>query len=243
MAYLQHEIGMLCKIVKLYICGVALARAGSAGYTDEVPATPPPDQPPSLRAEQVAQTRAALVAAGRRLFGRDGFADTSVEDLAREARVTIGALYHHFPTKTALFETVLETLHTELLAAAALAAEGADDEVEFLARGFEAFLDAVLEPEVQRIIIIDAPAVLGLARFTELDERYAYAVIVAALEAAAASGKLRVEDPATLTRLLLGALTRGAMLIANSPEPVETRNAVVNAMRALFGGLSTAAGD
>src|SRR3989442_11674276 len=105
----------------------------------------------TLRAEQVAQTRAALVAAGRCLFGRDGFAATSVEDLASEARVTTGALYHHFTTKTALFEVVFEAVHAELLQAAAAAASEAAAELESLARGFEAFLDAVLQPDVQRI--------------------------------------------------------------------------------------------
>jgi hypothetical protein len=71
---------------------------------------------------------------------------------------------------------------------------------------------------VQQIIITDAPAVLGLARFTKLDERYAFAAITAALRAASVAGQLRAEDPETLARLLLGALTRGGMLIANSPE-------------------------
>ncbi|MGP0029210.1 MAG: TetR/AcrR family transcriptional regulator [Acidimicrobiales bacterium] len=206
--------------------------------TAEVPEPPTVDQPTSLRAEQVAQTRAALVAAARHLFGRDGFASTSVEDVAREARVTIGALYHHFATKAALFETVFETVHLELLGASAVAAEGAADEVEFLNRGFEAFLDAVLEPDLQRIILVDAPAVLGLARFTELDERYAFVAIVEALRAAVQEGRLRVEDPETLARLLLGALTRGAMLIANSTDPAQTRDAVARTMRALFAGLS-----
>jgi AcrR family transcriptional regulator len=199
--------------------------------------TPSAGQPSSLRAEQVAQTRAALVAAGRRLFGQRGYAETSVEDLAREARVTIGALYHHFPTKTALFETVFEAVHMELLAASGRAADGAADEVDFLARGTEAFLDAVLERDVQQIIIVDAPAVLGLARFTELDERYAFAAISDALRAAAAAGKLRVNDPDTLARLLLGAMTRGAMLIASSPEPAHTRQAVASAFRDLLSGL------
>jgi AcrR family transcriptional regulator len=194
----------------------------------------PADPPASLRAEQVAQTRAALVGAGRRLFGRKGFAETSVEDLAREARVTTGALYHHFSTKTMLFEAVFEQVHTDLMVSSARAADGAPDEVEALARGFESFLDAVLRPDVQQIIIIDAPAVLGLARFTELDERYALVTIVGALEAAVRSGRLEVEDPETVTRLLLGALTRGAMLIANSPEPAVTRHAVAQAMRTLL---------
>jgi AcrR family transcriptional regulator len=198
----------------------------------------PPGQRPSLRAEQVAQTRAALVAAGRQLFGQDGFADTSVEELAREARVTTGALYHHFTTKTSLFEAVFEHVHAELLEQSARAAAGASDEVDALARGFDAFLDAVLMPDVQRIIIIDAPAVLGLARFTELDERYAFAAIVEALRSADSAGRLHVDDPATLARLLLGALTRGAMLIANSPTPRSTRDAVADTTRRILEALT-----
>src|SRR5215831_11337079 len=138
----------------------------------------------SLRAEQVAQTRAALVAAGRQLFGQRGFADTSVEEIARQARVTTGALYHHFPTKAALFEPVFEGFHAEILEAAGRLAAGAHDEVEFLARGFEAFLDVILEPAAQRIIITDAPAVIGLARFSELDEKFTFAGI---------AGQLRTE--------------------------------------------------
>src|ERR687883_633860 len=99
------------------------------------------DQPATLRTEQVAQTRAALIAAGRRLFGEHGFRATSVEDLAREARVTTGALYHHFPTKTALFEAVFVAAHTDLLKASTEAAQGASDGIDELALGFDAFLD------------------------------------------------------------------------------------------------------
>jgi AcrR family transcriptional regulator len=196
------------------------------------------EQPASLRAEQVAQTRAALVAAGRRLFGNNGYRATSVDDLAREARVTTGALYHHFPTKTALFEAVFVQAHTDLMTASKKAARGASDGIDELARGFEAFLDGVLQPDMQRILIVDGPAVLGLARYTELDERYAHAVIVHALTAAAEAGAIHVDDPETTTRLLLGALTRGAMLIANSPDPVQTRHDVASSMRALLSSFT-----
>jgi AcrR family transcriptional regulator len=199
---------------------------------------PSPADRPSLRAEQVAQTHAALIAAGRALFGRDGFAATSVEDLAREARVTTGALYHHFATKGMLFEAVFEAAHQEMLAASERAASGAAGPVEFLARGFESFLDAVLQPDLQQILIVDGPAVLGPVRFTELDERYAVAAVVMALRAAVSSGELQVEDPDTVARLLLGALTRGAMLIASAPEPARTRDAVARSMRALFASLA-----
>src|ERR1700742_2976241 len=178
----------------------------------DTPAPEPREPPASLRAEQVAQTRAALITAGRALFGTKGFAATSVDDLAREARVTTGALYHHFPNKTKLFEAVFEQAHTELMQASAQAAMGAPDEVELLSRAFEAFLDSVQQPELRQIVIVDAPAVLGLARFTELDEKFAFAEIVFALESAVAGGRLEVDDPPTLTRLLLGALARGGVV-------------------------------
>jgi AcrR family transcriptional regulator len=222
-------------------------QSGGVGYIDEMPdshqdrGAAPDRQRSSLRAEHVAQTRAALVAAGRLFFGQAGFAQTSVEDLAREAGVTTGALYHHFPTKAALFEAVFELVHAELMSASGEAAERADGAVESLAAAFEAFLDKVLEPDVQRIIISDGPSVLGPARFTELDERYAFAAIVAALQSAADSGLLRADDPATLARLLLGALTRGGMLIASSDEPVATRNAVAATLRSILTGLAATA--
>ncbi len=203
------------------------------GMTDSPSRDALGDPRASLRAEQVAQTRAALVAAGPA-----GFAATSVEDIAREARVTTGALYHHFPTKAAVFEAVFEELHADMLEASVQAAAAADGPVALLLAAIGAFLDQVLEPEVQRIIITDAPAVLGLARFIELDERYAYAGFVAALQEATEAGALRVDDPGTLARLLLGALTRAGLLIASSAEPKATRDAVAATMQALISGFA-----
>jgi AcrR family transcriptional regulator len=198
---------------------------------------PDRDAPASLRAEQVAQTRAALVTAGRTLFGAKGFAATSVEDLARASRVTTGALYHHFPTKAALFEAVFEQLHGEMLVASVGATAAADGALEMLTAGLDVFLDWVLEPEVQRILVTDAPAVLGLARFVELDERYALEPSVQLLEAGNASGLLRVEDPQTLVRLLFGAMTRAGLLIASAPDPKATRDAVAVTFRQMISGF------
>jgi AcrR family transcriptional regulator len=151
--------------------------------------------------------------------------------------VTTGALYHHFPTKAAVFEAVFEQVHAEMLVASAEASAAADGALEQMAAGFGVFLDWVLEPEVQRIIVTDAPAVLGLARFIELDERYALAPAVEALQAATAAGMLRVEDPPTLVRLLFGAMTRAGLLIASSPDPKATRDAVGATFRTLLSGF------
>jgi len=200
--------------------------------------TPDPVRRPTLRAEQVAQTRAALIAAGRDLFGASGFAATSVDELAARARVTTGALYHHFPTKAALFEAVFEDAHRALLQQAEDAGSRTDDVIELLSLGFEGFLDAVTQPELQRIIIIDAPAVLGLARFTELDERHAFPILVEALRAAAAQGRLSLDDPETLARLLLGTLARAAMLIASSADPATTRDEVAHTIRGLLHAIA-----
>jgi AcrR family transcriptional regulator len=207
------------------------------GMADTPVPGPRGDAPASLRAEQVAQTRAALVAAGRLLFGTKGFAATSVEDIARTARVTTGALYHHFPTKAAVFEAVFEQVHAEMLVASVEASAAAEGPLEMLAAGTGVFLDWVLEPAVQRILVTDGPAVLGLARFVELDERYALEPAVQALEAANASGLLRVEDPQTLVRLLFGAMTRAGLLIASSPDPKATRDAVGATFRQMMSGF------
>jgi len=186
----------------------------------------------------VKRTRAALVAAARDLFGRDGYAATPVEDIAARAGVTIGALYHHFPNKQALFETVFEELHLELLGACGRAAAQGKDPVDRLGRAFDAWFDAVLDARVQRIAITDATAVLGLERYTELDERYAFGAIVDALKEAKAAGAVSVRDPETVARLLLGALTRGGMLIANAEDPRRTRNAVARSLRELLAGFA-----
>jgi len=219
--------------------GKGVQETTGSGYIDDVDSGQGDGARLSLRAEQVAQTRAALVAAGRQLFGQRGFAETSVEEIARQARVTTGALYHHFPTKAALFEAVFEQLHGQILEASGRMAAGARDEVEFLARGFEAFLDVILEPAAQRILVTDAPAVLGLARFTELDEKFAFTAIADRLRAARDAGRLRVDDPDTLARLFLGALTRGSMLIPASDKPKATMVDVAGTVRALLQGLST----
>jgi hypothetical protein len=87
-------------------------------------------------------------------------------------------------------------------------------------------------------VITDAPAVLGLARFVELDERNAFAATVSALEAANESGALHVADPPTLARLLFGALTRAGLLIASSAEPEATRDAVAATLRAMISGFA-----
>jgi AcrR family transcriptional regulator len=197
-------------------------------------------EPPrrSLRAEHMQATRDALVASGRLLFGRDGFANTSVEEIARQAGVTTGALYHHFATKTVLFETVFEGLEFELQARSAAAARGGRTPLEQLRLAFDAFLDAALERDVQRISLIDAPAVLGLERSAEIYDRYSYRGVTSLLERAASDGAVTVHDPAALAHLLLGALMSGGSVIARADDPEVARAAIGRSVRDLLDGLA-----
>jgi AcrR family transcriptional regulator len=194
--------------------------------------------PVSRREVRVAETRHALLAAGRALFGTQGFAATSVDDLGRHAGVTTGALYHHFSTKSELFETVFEQLEAELMERSNAAARQAGTPLDGLKVGFAAFLDASLEPDVQRIVLVDAPAVLGIHRYHEIDEQYAHAPIRSALGAAKRDGLIDADDLDVLATLLLGALMHGGMLIALSDDPHRARHAVGASLWRLLDGLA-----
>ena len=191
----------------------------------------------SLRAEQVAQTRQALIDAARVRFGAAGYAATSIDDIARDARVTIGALYHHFRTKAALFEAVFEQAHGQMLEAVETRALRSQTPADVLTAAIDGFLDALLDPASQQILIIDAPAVLGVSRFTELDEKNAFGPLTEAIEA---SG-LTVRKPDVLARLMFGMLTRAGMLIATAGDPRQARDEIAATMHEIVLALGQGA--
>src|SRR3954465_3492322 len=115
----------------------------------------------SKHAERSDATRAALIAAARRLFAQRGYAGVGTEEIVRAAGVTRGALYHQFADKRELFAAVFEETEAELIAEAARRAPDAKGPVEALRSGFLGWLDACSEPGTQRIVLVDAPAVLG----------------------------------------------------------------------------------
>jgi AcrR family transcriptional regulator len=189
------------------------------------------------QAERTETTRAALIAAGRRLFGRHGFAEASIEDLAREAGMTRGALYHHFDSKEALFEAVFESVELELITSAGRAAAKANDAWASLLAGCRSFLEAASDAEVQRIVSIDGPSVLGWAKWREIEERYALGALRASLDAAAKQGFLRGRDTETLAYMLLGALTEATLVLGSGARPAKQ---VYREVEALLEALRTA---
>jgi AcrR family transcriptional regulator len=194
-----------------------------------------------LRDDHVEATRRALLAAARRRFGTLGFAGTSLDDVAAEAGVTKGALYHHFRGKEQLFLEVYDEVEAELSAHGMAAAAAGTDAVDALQRGFGAFLDLALDPAVQRIALLDAPSVLGTAAKLEVDARHSLAAVRAAVQAGVAEGLLAPVDPDTIASLLIAACSQAALLIATAPDPAAARPHVGAALDRLLTGLTTPA--
>lgn len=168
------------------------------------------------QAERHAATRAALLAAAREAFATQGYAGTGTEAVVRAAAVTRGALYHHFTDKAALFAAVFEAVAAEILAAIEAAAADAPSALAALHRGSEAFLAAALAPAARRIYLIDAPAVIGWARWREIDGRYAMGALRRGVEGALAECPRPGLDAEAATCLLSGALNEGALWLAET---------------------------
>ena len=117
---------------------------------------------PTLRSQHVEATRRAVLGAARSLFGGKGYAGTSVDEIAAAARVTKGAVYHHFASKEALFRAVYVEVETEAQARALTAGDPERPAVEQIVAIMQGYLDAALDEEIRRITLIDGPALLGL---------------------------------------------------------------------------------
>jgi AcrR family transcriptional regulator len=189
------------------------------------------------RARRGEATRAALIAAARELFVTKGYFATGTEEIVAKANVgTRGALYHHFADKQALFRAVFEAVEEDLLARAA-STDIAPNAWDQLVAGLQGFLTAALEPEVQRIILVDGPAVLGWNDWRELEARYGITVIEAALEVAMDQGTIRNQPRRELAHLILAAVDEAALLIAHSDDPEAARRNTSEALGRLLDGL------
>jgi AcrR family transcriptional regulator len=199
---------------------------------------------PSRREQHVADTRQALVAAARTLFAEQGYAATGTEEIVAGARVTRGALYHHFRDKADLFRAVMEQIAQEVAAPLVGAGPprpagtpGADawDEIR---DGLAAFLDlCVVTDDFQRIVLTEGPAVLGPDAWDELVARHGSNLLAEWLTRAAGQGRIAPVPVAPLTRLLIAMISESSLYIARAPDRPDARRAVGEALDRLLGGL------
>jgi AcrR family transcriptional regulator len=192
------------------------------------------------QAERSAETREALIAAARSLFAANGYADVSLETIVRTAGVTRGALYHHFADKTELFAAVFERVEGEVAARMgdAIGAAEQTDPVKVMRLGAEFWLDACSDREIQRIVLVDAPAVLGWTRWTEIGNRYNIGLVRELLSHAIEIGRIP-DQPVEATALtLLGAMREATLYIARAQDRDQAREDAGAVMNRIISALA-----
>jgi AcrR family transcriptional regulator len=182
-------------------------------------------------------TRAAIIAAARKLFVTNGYFATGTEDIVAAAQVgTRGALYHHFTDKQDLFRAVFDQVQTDL--AAATVVNDRDDPLDLLTAALQQFLDASAEnPDVQQVLLIDGPAVLGWEQWRDLEAQYGLGALTAMLDNAVTHGVIAKQPTAPLAHMLLAAIDEAALYIANADDRRQARNHARKALNQILNGL------
>ena len=177
------------------------------------------------------------MATARALFAELGYARVSADDVVSAAGLTRGALHHHFGDKAGLFRAVFEEIEAEITAELARVVEAAPDSAARMAAGLGAFLDICQRPEVLRISLTDAPAVLGWANWRAISAEHGLGLIVDLIERGASDGVIIAQPPEVLARLVLSAVIEAALLIGHAADREAARRTVEPALLTLLSGL------
>jgi AcrR family transcriptional regulator len=189
------------------------------------------------RAARAEVTRDLLLRHARQLFNQKGYAEASTDELVRRARVTKGALYHHFTSKQELYQAVVEETEREVVTRMEAAAEACLDPRERLRTMCREYLDACLDHNLARILVIEAPVVLGWKAWCNIAQANEVAALAKRLSESVAPGNVDREPLETIAQVLLGALTTGARVIATAPDSVAARSQVDETIERLLRGL------
>lgn len=189
---------------------------------------------PRTQRERSEETTRALVEAARELFARRGYEATLLEDVARSAGVTKGAMYHHFRGKRELFRAVFEREQRHLVRRIAAAHAGERDAWKGFHAGCRAYLEACLDPGVQRILLVDGPSVLGWEDVRAIEERHSMALVRDGLRLAIEAGAISPRPIEPLATMLNGALCEGAMFVVRSEDPQRETRRVLREVRTLL---------
>jgi AcrR family transcriptional regulator len=188
------------------------------------------------RAAQGEATQKMLRREARKLFARKGYTAANTNELVERAKVTKGALYHHFANKRELYHAVVEDMEQELVEHIEAAGAGREP-WERLRAMCRAYLDACRDPALARMLVLEAPVVLGWKAWCNLEQKYEVAAFARCLNDAGA-----LQEPAEpLAQVILGALTTGARVIATAADPGGARAEVQKTIDRLIAGLRSTA--
>jgi AcrR family transcriptional regulator len=173
---------------------------------------------PGKRAAQGRATRGQLIEVATGLFAEHGYEGTSIEAVLTAAGVSRGALYHHFAGKEALFTAVVEALSERILAQQTEIISGCTDPVDALRTGALGWIDMAGDPVIQRIMLVDAPSVLGWERWRAMDEGRTVSAVRDMLQAVSDTGRLPAELVGPFAHMILAALDEAALVVARAPD-------------------------
>jgi AcrR family transcriptional regulator len=188
--------------------------------------------PKSRKEQNFEATRAALMAVARKHFARDGYSDAEIASIAADARVTTGALYHHFASKKGLFTAVAEDLEAEILRTASSVTD--DDPWRRLRRGFEKLVDLCASPAVQRIVFVEAPQVVGPEAWRKIELQYAFGTLRNVLASLRDAGIIKPYPVDLIARTLLALLHETSAELARSKHDPAVRTQISEMVAGVF---------
>lgn len=190
----------------------------------------------SKRAIKMAETKKKLIAAARKSFAEYGYSDTSMDKLTADANLTRGALYHNFGDKKGLFAAVVEQIDLEMVESAKIKAEECKDLWQGLMIEGQTYIESALDPEIQRIILLDGPAVLGDPSLWPSQNRCLLSTkqIVTQL---IAEGTMKAVDPEAASMLINGAAMNAALWIASNSNPESALPSTLATFNIMLAGL------
>ena len=188
------------------------------------------------RAQMVEETRAKLIEAARKAFASKGYAASSMDDLTAAAGLTRGALYHNFGDKKGLLQAVIDQIDTEMLERTRAASSRAETLwLGFMTEGV-AYIEMALEPEIQRIMLLDGPAVLGDPSQWP-NQTSCLRTTTQMIQQLIDDGTVKPVDAEAAARLINGAALNAALWVAAAKDPAGVLPKAVEAFRQLAAGL------
>ncbi len=182
-------------------------------------------------------TRALIIREGRKVFAKRGFNDASLAEIVAAARVTTGAVYHHFRDKKGLFQAIAESVEQEILESVIAAASSKRELWDQLLAGVDATLEISVKPDVQRIVFVDAPTVIGPAAWREIEMRFAFGVMQETLQSLLKTGVIRPGSAEMLASILLSGLIEAAKAVAQAKDKKAALAEARKTMSRIFASL------
>jgi AcrR family transcriptional regulator len=191
----------------------------------------------SRRTDYSESTKQALVDSAMELFTKNGYASTSLDAIVKRARVTKGALYHHFSGKQALFEAAFNQVEQRTMAQLRKVIDSGGSPWERALDGVQEYIKVCLDPTYQRLVIREAPVVMGIERWREAEEHFSFGIVKQVLEQLIEAGELSDVPVEVTARMMFASLSAGANIIAEADDPKKTSAEVFTALINMIVGI------